>query len=57
MATNPLLICSQCGVAMNHHCDKLVYTTGTPAVVYADAGTIVEFHTCPECGGGATREV
>lgn len=55
MAANSPMVCPQCGVDMNHHCDKLVYATGTSDAASADAGDIVEFHTCPECGGGASR--
>jgi ribosomal protein S27AE len=52
-ATSPM-ICPRCGIAMNHHSDKLVYTTGSSDPGYG--GVIVELHTCPECGSGAARE-
>jgi len=55
MAANSPMVCPQCGINMNHHCDKLVYATGTSDADPADAGAIVEFHTCPECGDGASR--
>jgi len=57
VANTDKMICSQCKVEMNHHCDKIVYNAGGD-----DAGTdpglggvIEEFHTCPKCGGGASR--
>jgi len=56
MAANSPMICPQCGIAMNHHSDKLVYTTGSSDPAYGEAGAIVEVHACPECGGGAARE-
>jgi ribosomal protein S27AE len=56
MAANSPMVCPQCGAEMNHHCDKLVYATGTSEPASADGGAIVEFHTCPECGGGASRQ-
>jgi hypothetical protein len=43
---------------MNHHCDKLVYTTDTQNAGQTDpslGGIIEEFHACPKCGGGASR--
>ncbi|HYL13787.1 MAG TPA: hypothetical protein VEV41_12170 [Terriglobales bacterium] len=43
---------------MNHHCDKLVYTTNPQDAGQIDpnlGGIIEEFHTCPKCGGGASR--
>jgi len=45
-------------VEMNHHCDKLVYTTDPQDAGQADpslGGFIEEFHACPKCGGGASR--
>lgn len=53
------MICPSCKVEMNHHCDKLVYNTGPLEAGPADltlGGVITEFHTCPGCGGGASRE-
>ncbi len=51
------MICPRCKVEMNHHCDKIVYNAsadegGTDPGL---GGIIEEFHTCPECGGGASR--
>jgi len=52
------MICPSCRVEMNHHSDKLVYTTDPQDAGLADpslGGFIEELHTCPECGGGASR--
>ena len=43
------MICPTCKMTMNHHSDKLVYTTGKPE------GILEEFHTCPGCGASALR--
>jgi hypothetical protein len=43
---------------MNHHSDKLIYVTDLPQAGAIDpslGGFIEEFHTCPKCGGGASR--
>ena len=52
------MICPDCQVDMNHHCDKVVYTTDPPREDKVDlslGGVIEEFHTCPNCGSGASR--
>ena len=52
------MICASCKVEMNHHCDKVVYTTDPQDSAPTDpnvGGFITQFHTCPECGGGAAR--
>jgi ribosomal protein S27AE len=56
--TNNTMICPLCGVEMNHHCDKLVYTTDPQDAGQTDpnrGGFIEECHTCPKCGGGGSR--
>jgi len=58
MANTDKMICPSCGAAMNHHCDKLVYTTDPQDTGRADPsldGFIEEFHACPKCGDGASR--
>jgi ribosomal protein S27AE len=58
MVDKPSLICPQCGVAMNHHSDKLLYPTDVSPVSPIDPifeGSMEEFHTCPKCGGAASR--
>ena len=46
MASTPdPLICPHCGVATNHHAEKLVYETGR----------VEEVHACPSCGAIASR--
>jgi len=58
------MVCPQCGVEMNHHCNKLVYGIGQeimpPMNVQTEpdlllGGVIGEFHTCPKCGSSACR--
>ena len=52
------MTCMDCRVEMNHHGDKLVYATDLPQAGAIDpslGGFIEEFHTCPKCGGGASR--
>jgi ribosomal protein S27AE len=56
MAANSPMICPKCGIAMNHHSDKLAYSTGSSDSAYGEGVVIVELHTCPECGSGAGRE-
>ena len=56
--TESKVICPRCGIEMNHHSDKIVYAADPGQAAPTDptmGGFIEEFHTCPECGGGATR--
>lgn len=56
--TKPKMICPACRIEMNHHSDKLVYATDLPQTGAIDAdlgGFVEEFHTCPNCGGSASR--
>lgn len=58
VAKTEKMICSDCGVEMNHHCDKMVYNVDTHDTGKIDSslgGVIEEFHSCPKCGGGASR--
>lgn len=58
MTATSRMICPQCGDEMNHHADKMVQSSGTPgsgADDHFEGGTITEFHTCANCGAGATR--
>lgn len=58
VADTDKMICPRCRVAMNHHCDKLVYTADPQDAGQADpslGGILEEFHTCPQCGSGASR--
>jgi ribosomal protein S27AE len=58
MTTASKMICPNCRVEMNHHCDKLVYPGDSQQMAHVDytfAGIMEEFHTCPKCGGGASR--
>ena len=52
------MICPDCGVAMNHHANKIDYGTESGETEASESelgGTLVEAHTCPECGRAATR--
>ena len=45
--------CPDCGVEMNHHAEKLDFSTASSdpdAMDKAFGGALEEFHTCPECG-------
>jgi len=56
--TKRKMICPDCQVEMNHHCDKLVYATDPRQAAATDpslGGFIEEIHTCPKCGGAASR--
>ncbi len=58
VANTDKMICPNCRVETNHHCDKLVYTTDPRDGEQTDpnlGGLIEEFHTCPNCGAGASR--
>jgi predicted RNA-binding Zn-ribbon protein involved in translation (DUF1610 family) len=54
------MICPDCGVEMNHHANKVEYVTAYEEGEEQEpvfGGTLVEAHTCPECGQTATRPV
>jgi ribosomal protein S27AE len=58
MAAATKMMCPNCGAEMNHHGDKLMYADESPDVPAVDPGMggfIEEFHTCPKCGGSASR--
>jgi hypothetical protein len=51
------MICANCRMEMNHHCDKLVYVPDSQTARMDEnlGGFLEEFHTCPKCGGVASR--
>jgi ribosomal protein S27AE len=54
---NPM-ICPDCGVAMNHHADKVEKETDAHESSAFDrelGGVIEEIHTCPKCGKSHSR--
>jgi predicted RNA-binding Zn-ribbon protein involved in translation (DUF1610 family) len=54
---NPM-ICPDCGIAMNHHADKVRKETGPGDEWVFDSGlggVIEELHTCPQCGQSQSR--
>ena len=54
------MICPKCGNEMNHHADKLIYSTAQSDASRIDpslGGLIEETHGCPACGAIAGRIV
>jgi predicted RNA-binding Zn-ribbon protein involved in translation (DUF1610 family) len=48
------LICTDCGVEMNHHAMKIDYNADNLDPVFG--GVVQEVHTCPECGRTSLRK-
>jgi ribosomal protein S27AE len=43
--------CPDCGIDMNHHADKVDYSSaGAETRDPGTGGVVQEIHTCPECG-------
>ena len=56
MSSKTKMICPTCGQEMNHHAKKLVYASpGEPGYDPSLGGALEESHTCPGCGGVASR--
>lgn len=59
MAQDDKMICTECGVEMNRHAEKIDYTE-TPddslAVDPQSGGTLEEAYTCPHCGKTVLRK-
>ena len=57
MAEKSPMMCPVCGVAMNHHADKIDYNAAAQDAAFDPdlGGVIEEAHTCPECGQTHTR--
>lgn len=52
------MICPKCGDRMNQHGEKLVDPRSReqePRIDPALGGVLVEMHSCPACGGNASR--
>ena len=52
------MICPKCGDEMNHHADKLIYSTEGGEAAKIDpslGGLIKETHNCPGCGEITSR--
>lgn len=48
--------CPKCGIDMNHHADKIDYSTaGTEDNDPGIGGAVQEVHTCPGCGKTVLR--
>jgi len=53
-----VMTCPECGVAMNHHAEKLMEPRNEREAALMDArlgGMVEEVHACPECGREASR--
>ena len=58
MPDNDPMTCPDCGVAMNHHADKVDYNAALddPAAADPDLGGVLEqAYTCPNCVRTHTR--
>jgi ribosomal protein S27AE len=58
MGDTKKMICSDCGIEMNYHAEKIDYTASLvdPHAVDPDLGGVLEeVHTCPRCGKIGTR--
>ena len=59
MSDTNKMICSDCGVEMNYHAEKIDYMAALtdPDSVDPDFGGVLEeVHTCPGCGNTGTRK-
>lgn len=55
MTPKAKMICSDCGVEMNHHATKVDNSVASSSIDPAFEGVVEEAHTCPECGCVAVR--
>jgi hypothetical protein len=59
MSETKKMMCSDCGVEMNHHAMKIDYNAEPDAqgaaVEPEPGGVLIEAHTCAQCGQTATR--
>jgi predicted RNA-binding Zn-ribbon protein involved in translation (DUF1610 family) len=54
------MICTECGVAMNHHAVKIDYAAALAGAKGFDdelGGVLEEAHSCPACGKTLMRRV
>ena len=54
------MLCQKCVAEMNHHADKLDFTTALTAPEAVDpefGGILEEVHTCPHCKNIEVRRV
>ena len=50
------MICPRCGAEMNHHADKIDYSTADATTFDPIfGGELKEAHTCPKCGDTELR--
>jgi ribosomal protein S27AE len=56
MATHSTAVmCPNCKLPMNHHAEKMVYVGDETQSDPVLGGVIQQMHTCPRCGGSASR--
>jgi ribosomal protein S27AE len=51
------MICPKCGVEMNFHAEKLVYSGSASDAEAALGDEMEEMHTCPRCGRTESRRL
>lgn len=60
MAKREKMRCPDCGAEMNHHANKIDYSSAVEEsgeeMWMGLGGVLQEAHTCPECGQTALRE-
>jgi hypothetical protein len=52
------MTCLACGIEMTHHASKVSYPRSEAEVALVDealGGVVLEAHTCPGCGKGASQ--
>lgn len=49
------MICPECGIEMNLHAEKLVYSDSASDVGAASGARVEEMHSCPNCGRAESR--
>jgi ribosomal protein S27AE len=56
MLSEGKMVCPKCGSEMNFHAEKLTLAS-LEEKGYDDSlnGVVQEFHSCPNCGAGASR--
>ena len=56
MASANKIRCPKCGDEMNHHAEKLIYSSeDEKGYVPTFGGSVEEVHACPNCGASVSR--
>ena len=53
MAAAKKVICPKCGAEMNHHAEKVVFSSEDYDPIFG--GSVEEVFACPNCGASASR--